>query len=204
MIVTKIEPVTKTKFKVYVDEQFAFMLYKGELLRFHIVAEEEISQETVDKINKEIILKRVRMRAMYLLNQMDRTEQQLRTKLKQNGYTDYMIDQALAYVKSFGYINDSGYTERFIMSRMKKKSKKEIYAALCQKGIDKETIDQALEECYAEEDEKEAIKDLIRKKRFDVENADYKEKEKIYAYLMRKGFSYESVRQVLQVSNWNA
>ena len=204
MIVTKIETVTKTKFKVYVDEQFAFMLYKGELLRFHIVAGEEISKETMDKINQEIILKRVRLRAMHLLNQMDRTEQQLRTKLKQNGYTDYMIDQALAYVKSFGYINDSGYTERFIMSRMKKKSKKEIYAALCQKGIDKETIDQALEECYAEEDEKEAIKDLIRKKRFDVENADYKEKEKIYAYLMRKGFSYESVRQVLQVSNWNA
>ena len=157
-----------------------------------------------DKINKDIILKRVRLRAMHLLNQMDRTEQQLRTKLKQNGYTDYMVDQALEYVKSFGYINDSGYTERFIMSRMKKKSRKEIYAALCQKGIDKETIDQAMEECYAEDGEQEAIKDLIRKKRFDIENSDYKEKEKIYAYLMRKGFSYESVRQVLQVSNGNA
>ena len=204
MIVTKIEAVTKTKFKVYVDEQFAFMLYKGELLRFGIVAGNEITQETIDKINKEIILKRVRLRAMHLLNQMDRTEQQLRTKLKQNGYTDIMIDQALAYVKSFGYINDAGYARRFIMGRMNKKSRKEIFAALSQKGLDKNVIEEAMEECYEEHSETEAILDLVRKKKFCMEEADYKEKEKMYGYLMRKGFSYESIRQALQVSSRNA
>ena len=36
MTVTKIEPVTKTRYKVYVDGQFAFVLYKGELSRYHI------------------------------------------------------------------------------------------------------------------------------------------------------------------------
>ena len=204
MIVTKIEAVTKTKFKVYVDEQFAFMLYKGELLRFGIVAGNEITQETIDKINKEIILKRVRLRAMHLLNQMDRTEQQLRTKLKQNGYTDIMIDQALAYVKSFGYINDAGYARRFIMGRMNKKSRKEIFAALSQKGLDKNVIEEAMEECYEEHSETEAILDLVRNKKFCMEEAEYKEKEKKYGYLMRKGFSYESIRQALQVSSRNA
>mgnify|MGYP007008335529 CR=1 FL=1 len=36
MIVTRVEAVTKTKYKVYVDGQFAFILYKGELSRYHI------------------------------------------------------------------------------------------------------------------------------------------------------------------------
>ena len=34
MIVTGIEEQTKTKFKVYLDGTFAFVLYKGELKRF--------------------------------------------------------------------------------------------------------------------------------------------------------------------------
>ena len=36
MTVTKIEAVTKTRYKVYVDEQFAFVLYKGELSRYQV------------------------------------------------------------------------------------------------------------------------------------------------------------------------
>ena len=43
MTVTKIEPVTKSKYKIYLDGQFAFVLYKGELSRYHI--EEEGSLE---------------------------------------------------------------------------------------------------------------------------------------------------------------
>ena len=33
MLVTKVEPVTKTKYRVELDQQFAFVLYKGELAR---------------------------------------------------------------------------------------------------------------------------------------------------------------------------
>ncbi len=36
MTVTKIEPVTKSKYKIYLDGQFAFVLYKGELSRYQI------------------------------------------------------------------------------------------------------------------------------------------------------------------------
>ena len=36
MTVTRIEAVTKTKYKVYLDGKFAFVLYKGELSRYGI------------------------------------------------------------------------------------------------------------------------------------------------------------------------
>ena len=51
MIVTGIEEQTKTKFKVYLDGTFAFVLYKGELKRFGI-----------KKISRRKIMKRFRMR----------------------------------------------------------------------------------------------------------------------------------------------
>jgi len=60
MVVTRVEAVTKTKYKVYVDGQFAFILYKGELSRFHIAEDQELSQESYEKIRTEVILKRAK------------------------------------------------------------------------------------------------------------------------------------------------
>ena len=199
MLVTKIEAVTKTKHKVFLDEQFAFVLYKGELSRYHIKEEAEVTPEVYAKIREEVVLKRAKLRVMHLLQDMDRSEEQLRLKLKQSLYTEDIIEAALQYVKSFGYIDDSNYARRFVESRKKTKSKKEIYAALCQKGIDKYTIQEALELCYKDVDEKDAIQKLIEKKHVEIDNMSDKEKKKICEYLMRKGFRYDDICRVIQV-----
>ena len=74
MIVTKIEPCTKTKFKIYIDETFKFVLYKGEVSRFGIRIGEEIPPETEEKIRTEVLLKRAKLRAMHLLEDMKKWE----------------------------------------------------------------------------------------------------------------------------------
>ena len=61
-----------------------------------------------------------------------------------------------------------------------------------------------MEECYEDGEELTAIKKLVEKKRFDPYNATDSERQKIYGYLARKGFSYDSIRQVIQISDWNA
>ena len=204
MTVTRIECVTKTKCKVYLDEQFAFVLYKGELSRYQVQEGRELSESLVDTIKKEVLLKRAKLRAMHLLNAMERTEEQLRTKLRQGLYTDDIIDEALKYVKSFGYVEDEGYAKRYIQSRQNAKSKRELYAALCQKGVSREVIEQAMEACYEEKDELEAIRKLVAKRHFSPEDSTDAEKKKIYDFLLRKGFRSEDIRQVIQVSSWNA
>ncbi|MCI6122018.1 regulatory protein RecX [Blautia obeum] len=204
MTVTKIEPVTKTRYKVYVDGQFAFVLYKGELSRYHIAEDSELEEEIYQNLRKEIVLKRAKLRAMHLLNDMGRTESQLRTKLLRNDYPPDIVEEAIAYVKSFGYINDAEYARNFIENRKEKKSKKEIYAALCQKGLPKDLIETALEERYADDDSIAAIEAIVRKKKFDPKSTDYREMQKMMGYLVRKGFRYDDIRQVIQVSEWNA
>ena len=97
-----------------------------------------------------------------------------------------------------GYINDAEYVRSFIDSRKEKKSKKEIYAALKQKGVDSDIIEQVLEEMdYGEEDSRQAIEALMRKRNYNPDSADLKEKQKLMGYLMRKGFRYEDVNSVL-------
>ena len=146
MTVSRIEPVSKTRYKVFIDGQFAFALYKGELSRYHIVDGSEIDENVYQILYKDNV-KRAKLRAMHLLSDMGRTESQLRTKLLQGGYPQKIVDEAITYVKSFGYINDREYARNFVESRKEKKSRKEIYAALCQKGLDSELIKEALDEC---------------------------------------------------------
>ena len=204
MQITDIKSVSKTKFKVYLDGQFAFTLYKGELFRYRIQEDGELSEEVYQEIREKVVLKRAKLRAMHLLNDMDRTESQLRTKLLNGDYPADIADEAIAYVKSFGYINDAAYARSFIVSRKDKKSKREIYAALAEKGIARDEIDEAMEECYGHEDARHAIMTLLAKKHYDPETADHVQTRKILGYLTRKGFRYEDIRQVIQVSEGSA
>lgn len=203
MQITDIKSVSKTKFKVYLDGRFAFTLYKGELFRYRIQEDGELSEEVYQEIREKVVLKRAKLRAMHLLNDMDRTESQLRTKLLNGDYPADIVDEAIAYVKSFGYINDESYIRRFIESRKNSKSKKEIYALLMKKGVDMERVREILSEYYSAEDSLNAIRDLLRKKRYDPKSATDQEMRKIYGYLARKGFGYEDIRQVIQINEWN-
>ncbi len=197
MIVTEIEALTKTRYNIYIDETFAFVLYKGELSKYQVRKGHEITEETIARIKGEVLVKRAKLRAMHLLNVMPRTEHQLREKLARNGYPEDVVEAAISYVKSFGYINDEAYVRNFVISKKANKSKREIRMLLGQKGIKGEQVDVILEEMYQEETEEATILRLMEKKRWIPSEMDEKQKQKMYGYLMRKGFSYEEIRKAL-------
>lgn len=194
MIVTKIEAVTKTRYKVFIDDEFAFILYKGELSKFHIKPDKEVTEEELTNI-KVLLLKRAKLRAMHLLESMSRTESQLRQKLTQSGYPEEAVEGAIKYVKSFGYINDDMYIRNFVESRKEKKSKREIISLLYGKGLAQDRIDAVVDEMYQEFTEKSAIQKIIEKKGWEKKPEDEKEKYKRYSYLVRKGFSYDDIKK---------
>ena len=198
MIVTGITSFAKNRYKVDLDGQFAFVLYKGELSRFSIQVGKELEGEELERIRTEVLLKRAKARALHLLNAAPRTERELLHKLKDNLYPEDVALQALAYVKSFHYIDDYQYALNFIVSRREKKSKREIRMLLLKKEIDEETAEKALEEAYEEWEDQETILRLLQKKHFEDALGNPEKLHKIYAYLARKGFHYEDIRRVVQ------
>lgn len=147
----------------------------------------------------EDMIKEAKLKALSLLNYMDRTEYQLRQKLREKAFSDDAIEQAVEYVKSFGYVNDKNYAERYILNRQNSKSKKEIFAALIQKGIGKDVIDDAMQICYETNDEIAAIQRLCEKKHISAEKSSDDEKRRMYNYLLRKGFRMDDICKVLKV-----
>ncbi|MFR7444393.1 MAG: regulatory protein RecX [Sellimonas intestinalis] len=196
----RIEPVTKTRFRIYLDGQFAFVLYKSEAGSCKVKDEEEISDEQVEVILKGIILKRAKQKALSLLQSMDRTKSELRERLLRQDFPEKIADEAVRYVESFGYVDDRRYVESFILSRKGRKSKREIFAELSRKQVDEAIVDEMMERCYDAEDSGEAIRRFLKKRHYDPEQATMEEKQKVYAYLARKGFSYREIKEVMDLA----
>ncbi len=126
MLVTEIAEITKSKVKICIDYQISFALYKGELRKYGIKKEEELSEEIYNMILKEVLPKRAKLRCMNLLKSRDYTKFQLEQKLKQNNYPEEVIAEALRYVQSYGYIDDIRYAKNYIISANNSKSRKQI------------------------------------------------------------------------------
>lgn len=198
MDITNIEAVTKAKSRVYIDEQLAFVLYKGELSRYKIKVNGTISEETFREIIDEVLKKRARARCLHLLQSMDRSEYQLRTKLKQGCYPDEVVDGAIQYVKELHYLDDKRYTGYFIDASKSSKSKRQVTQDLMKRGIGKDMIQETYERVEPE-DEVAMIRKWVEKKRVNLEEADQKEKSRLYAFLMRKGFQSSDINRVMSL-----
>lgn len=200
MIVTDIVEISKTKARVCVDEEISFALYKSELRKLAIKKNSELSSETYDMIMNEVLLKRAKLRCMNLLKSRDYSEYQLVTKLKQGLYPEKVIDAAVAYVVSCGYVDDIRYAQSYIQCAGQSKSRRQIENDLVRKGISKETIEQAYVQCSEEDSpvaEEELIHKLLEKKHFDRQNATYEDRRKMVGFLYRRGFELDQIYKVI-------
>lgn len=200
MKITVIEELSKARSRVWIDGEFAFVLYKGELRLYRIREGEEISEETLKTIRQEILPKRAKLRAMNLLKSREYTTKQLHDKLKQGGYPEDIITLALDYVASYHYTDDLRYAVSYMQSHETDKSRRRIEQDLMRKGIGKETLEKAWQTWEArggEQDEQQMISELLEKRGYCPREADLREKQRLYGFLMRRGFSGEQVRKAL-------
>lgn len=202
MYQVRIEPETKTRFRICLNGQAAFVLYRSEISRYGLRDGAEADEELIERIRNEAVLKRAKQKVLKLLQDMDRTKSELQERLIQAGFPEDIAEQAIAYAESFGYVNDRRCIENFVLSRKGTKSRKEIYAALRRKQTDREVIDEVMETCCKEEDSLEAIRRLLKKKRYCSKTAGPEEKKKVYGYLARKGFGYGEIRTAMELTDW--
>ncbi len=206
MTVTDILELDKKRVKVYLDGEFAFVIYKGELKDHSIQQGKELSESSYQEIMTEVLPKRAKLRAMNLLQKKDYTEKQLRDKLSEGLYPSDIIDDAISYVKSYKYLDDDRFTRDYITYHMENRSKARITQDLIGKGIDRDRITAAMDELYSESGddvELDQIRGLLSKKHYDPENMDYKDKQKIMAFLTRKGFSISMIKRAMSMDDFD-
>ncbi len=200
MNLVSIDNYKSNKVKITTDNGIAFVLYKGDLVKYGLSVDKDNSKE-LEFIIDELLPKRALSRALKIVSERDMTERMLSEKLNADCYPEDIINSVIDKLKKERLINDERFIRGFIESKSTKKSKRDIMIALSSKVWDMNLCERLYDELKADDclkDESELIKELLRKRHYDFENSDYEAKQKEIRYLSSKGFSYDSIHSALR------
>ncbi len=144
--------------------------------------------------------KKAREKAVYYLQFSGKTECELRKKLAEQSFSPASVDYAIEFVKKYRYLDDEDYARRFVEKNGNKKSRKQMVYELSQKGVARSVLESVFEDM--EVDEEAQILVLLEKRKYSGAEATREEKQKISAYLARKGFSYDAIASALIQYAW--
>lgn len=218
MTITKIEPLAQKKNRIFIDGEYAFMLYDRDLRMYRLEEEADITPDTYDRIIKETVLRRAMQKSMAVLERSDKTEAELKRKLKEGLYTDAIIDNVIAALTRLHYLDDMRFAENYVRNHASAMSDRELKNRLLQKGISKDTIDSALDAIEEERSfrwesstgfsgdvptsdapensmtrEQAAAVEALRKKLNGRTSVDYSAKQKAIAFMLRKGYRMNDI-----------
>lgn len=147
---------------------------------------EYMSKEKFEEAEK---IEKLRNKMLKYIVYKKRTEQEIRQKFSDED--ENMVEDAIEYFKELNYINDMVYVERTIKEFMalKNMSIKELSYKICQKGVNKNLVDDYI--CQNKESmleyEISSAKAIIIKKQKSLEEQEIKE------FLFKKGYMSECV-----------
>lgn len=202
MTVTAIEPQkhNKDKLSVFIDGEFAFGLYKDDIIYFKLKEGEEVPQEKFDFITENLVYIKAQDSALNFLSYKARTEKEVRDKLKEKEYSEEISGRVIDFLIKYSYINDEKYCRMYISesTRLKQKGKFLIKMELLAKGIDEKTISFVMED--TEIDEVSGAVILINKKIKGFNDLTDKKRQSIYGMLQRKGYSYDVIKDAMEIA----
>ena len=189
------------KFKVCFDEEGELLLSKEVIVDFGLRRNDEISSERMQQIQDAQSYQDTYIAAMRLLNYQMRTTAELRQRLHMKEFPPGAINRVLDKLTNLGLVDDVRFAEAFIASKVASKpiGKRELERKLREKGVSKETASQALSDVSNDETQIEfalqAAEIKIRSlKRYELK----KRREKLVAFLARRGFDWDVIRKVVR------
>ena len=195
MIITKLDKVGTKQVRLFFDEEKYCLLYYNEVRRLGFHEKDEVGQQEFEELNK-LLLHRAKLKAMTLLKYQDRTRKELKDRLMRAEFPEFITEGAIAYVESFGYINDEEYVRRYMEYKAGTKSRIQIKMDLRKKGIGTEILERIFDEYEYEEDDvlEEQVQKRIRQKG-SVTKENF---QKYYGYFARKGFNSVKIIDLLR------
>lgn len=196
MIITAITKDKKHLTKLLFVDGSELLLDDDVTAENSLTAGQDVSAEELKELKFSSDYKRAKSRALWYLDRMDYTEKALYEKLLKAGFSKKASAAVLARFCELGVIDDRRYAER-MAERCKENniSKREAMHKMLLKGVPYDLAKELLED--SETDEEGQIANLLEGKyayKLTQENG----AQKVYAALVRKGFSYSSVRSAMK------
>ena len=118
---------------------------------------------------------------------------------KQKKFSEQIIENCVLFFKNIDLIDDCSFAKGWISARLAKPyGINRIRYELKQKGVKQEIINQQIEILTPEIDEEHAAQTLAQKQVQKYKNITHiKKRQRLYAYLSRRGFSSYAIHKAL-------
>ena len=189
------------KYYIYFQDESVCEISPDVLLKYNISIGREINEAEMKLIMSDQNFINAKQSAYIFAAYKPRSEKQVRDKLKGMKYDQDKINFAIDFVSDFNLIDDNKFAISFVKDYLQRKpsSISKLKMELKIKGIDLQIIDKTLLEFGIEENELEfAIKSAEKK----LKKINFKPKEKhkelVKTHLLREGFKYDLIKQVIE------
>lgn len=199
--ITKIEVQKRKKDRVnvYIDDEYCFSC-SAELIFYHSLktGNSVDIQKLQDLVTEDNYIS-AKNYALKVIERNFKSENEIYKKLALKDYSDPTIDKVMKFLKEYDFVNDVKYTEMYVNEKCKTQGKKKIKYELKKKGIPEEIINNKINS-ISEINSDNLIE--IMKKKYELlsknESNPTKLYQKMYSFLLRRGYSYDEFNSELK------
>lgn len=177
------------------DVADAFGLHKDQVLDDALLA---------DLVARNLVHKATTI-ALNLLSFRSRSEGEIRRKLQQGKYPDATIEQVLAKLREWHYVDDEDFARRWIENRSahRPRGSRLLAQELKAKGIQPQILAEALDE--SDLDEASDALALARQRSRQLHDLDQQVRERrLTGFLARRGYGFDVIRATLEALHTEA
>ena len=185
---------------MYIDDRYALPISKELVYKENLKVKDKINVESLKKLADEDNYIKCKNSALRVIERTYKSEKELRDKLALKGYEDHIIKRTIDFLREYNLLNDTNYAKMYVKDRARNQGKKKIRYTLIQKGIDENIIEEELEKLDKDEI-REVVHEMTLKKYKALskrESDEYKLSQKLYRFLMGKGYDYDLIKDVVK------
>ena len=201
-IITKIEigKRNKERVNIYIDDEFAFSLSAEIVYKENLAPKQVIDVEKLTRLAIEDEFMKCKSSALKIVERSYKTEKEIFNKLITKEYSKESINRTIEFLREYNLINDRNYVKMYVKDKLKSQGKNKIKYNLKRKGISDELIIEELSKIDDEDSKNGAI--ILAQKKYNElkrrESDQYKLSQKLYRFLISKGYNYDLASDVMK------
>ncbi len=199
----QIQQKRKSRVSVFLDGEFAFGLDQDVLIKSGIAQGDELDEKQIAEIIRLEELKQAKEKGVRLLAVRARSKKELSDRFRQSKISAKVIEEVLAEFERLNLLNDTEFAIMFARNRMitKPVGNRMLRNELRTKGLNEQDIEKGVQAAYDETSEYEfAYQVALKAKKRYRSHEDDKAKKKSTDFLLRRGFTWDIVSDIME--NW--
>ncbi len=191
----KVQQRDRNRVNVYLDGEFAFGLAR--IVAAWLSVGQVIDDARLAELRSEDTREKAYQQALKFLNYRQRSKKEVQRNLEEHKYEEAIVQEVLEKLSNNGLLDDSRFAQNWVENRseFQPRSKKALSIELRMRGLDDQTIQEAVE---AIDDEELAYQAGVKQAR-KLRELDWMQfRQKMSNFLLRRGFHYEVISPVVR------